>query len=229
MRVLIAVVNCHTRQAYQDVIRETWLPLAQGVDVRFFRGRGANREPLPDEVFLDCGDEYLALPDKVRAIMRWSLEQGYSYTSKVDDDVILIPYKFLASGVYSHDFTGHRNDIRPYPVPYGFFYTLSKRAMQLVADSELPRDGNDEVYVTSVLSKDGITLHHDNRYVIHTGRQEDFAPKVRGLRAPKRDKAWVDPVDGPFAWVMYIPWIGYGNLPHEQNIAEMKRVFNEHR
>jgi hypothetical protein len=161
--------------------------------------------------------------------VRWALAQDYDYVLKIDDDVIVVPHKLLASNFQSYAFVGHRNDIRPYPVPFGFCYWMSKRSMELLAAADLPRDNNDEVWVTSTLSKDGITLHHDPRYMIHTGRQEDFAPKVRGLRAPKRDKAWVDPVDGPFAWVMYIPWIGYGSLPHDQNIAEMKRVFNVNR
>jgi hypothetical protein len=226
MKVLLAVVNCHTRLAYQQCIRDTWLPLVNGADVRFFLGP-STREPQADEVFLDCDDSYQGLPSKVRAIARWALAQGYDYVLKIDDDVVVVPHKLLASNFQSYDFVGHRNDIRPYPVPYGFCYWLSKRSMQLVAVAELPRDNNDEVYVTSVLSKDGITLHHDNRYVIHTGRQEDFAPKVRGLRAPKRDKAWADPVEGPFCWVLYIPWLGYGNLPHEQNIVEFKRLFKE--
>jgi hypothetical protein len=204
------------------------LPLVNGADVRFFLGP-STREPQADEVFLDCDDSYQGLPSKVRAVVRWALAQGYDHVLKIDDDVVVTPHKLLNSNFQSYDFVGHRNDIRPYPVPFGFCYWLNKRAMSLVAVAELPRDNNDEVWVTSTLSKDGIVLHHDPRYIIHTGRQEDFAPKVRGLRAPKRDKAWVDPVDGPFAWVMYIPWIGYGNLPHEQNIAEMKRVFNEHR
>ena len=228
MKVLLAVVNCHTRLAYQQCIRDTWLPLVNGADVRFFLGP-STREPQADEVFLDCDDSYQGLPSKVRAIARWAQEHGYDYVLKIDDDVIVVPHKLLASNFQSYDFVGHRNDIRPYPVPYGFCYWMSKRSLVLVASAELPRDNNDEVWVTSTLSKDGITLHHDNRYVIHTGRQEDFAPKVRGLRAPKRDKAWVDPVDGPFAWVMYIPWVGYGSLPHDQNIAEMKRVFNVNR
>jgi hypothetical protein len=226
MKVLLAVVNCHTRLLYQQCIRDTWLPLVQGADVRFFLGP-AEREPNSDEVFVDCDDSYAGLPSKVRGITRWALGKEYDYILKIDDDVVTIPHKLLSSNFQSYDFVGHRNDIRPYPVPYGFCYWLSKRSMSIVAKAELPRDNNDEVWVTSILSKEGIALHHDSRYIIHTGKQEDFAPKVRSLRAPKRDKPWINPVDSPFAWVMYIPWCGYRNLPDEQNIAEMKRVFKE--
>lgn len=228
MKILLAVVNCHTRLAYQQCIRETWLPLVNGADVRFFLGP-SQREPQADEVFLDCDDSYAGLPSKVRGIVRWALAQGYDYVLKIDDDVVVMPDKLLASNFQSHNFVGHRNDVRQYPVPYGFCYFMSKRSMELVAVAELPGDNNDEVWVTSTLSKDGIVLHHDSRYMIHTGRQEDFAPKVRGLRAPKRVVPWVDHVEGPFAWVMFIPWQGYGSLPHEKNIAEMKRVFNVNR
>ena len=138
MKVLLAVVNCHTRLAYQQCIRDTWLPLVNGADVRFFLGP-STREPQADEVFLNCDDSYQGLPSKVRAIVRWALAHGYDYVLKIDDDVIVVPHKLLASNFQSYDFVGHRNDIRPYPVPYGFCYWMSKRSLVLVASAELPR------------------------------------------------------------------------------------------
>ena len=66
MKILIAVVNCHKRLAYQQAIRNTWLPLVSGADVRFFLGP-ANREPKADEVFLYCDDSYQGLPPKFAA------------------------------------------------------------------------------------------------------------------------------------------------------------------
>lgn len=226
MKVLLAVVNCHSRLAYQQCIRDTWMPLVQGADVRFFLGP-STREPQTDEVFVECDDSYQGLPSKIKAIAQWALEHGYSQMLKCDDDVVMVPHKVLSSGFQNHEFSGHRNDIRAYSVPYGFCYWLGKRAMQLVADAELPRDNNDEVWVTHALSKENIVLHHDSRYQIHTGKREDFVQKVRSLRSPRRDAPFVDPTLEVFAKVMYIPWMGYKNLPDEQNIAEMKRVFKE--
>lgn len=225
MKILLAVVNCHTRLAYQQCIRETWLPLVNGADVRFFLGP-STREPQADEVFLDCDDSYQGLPSKVRAIVRWALAQGYDYMLKIDDDVIIVPRKLLASN-FQRDFTGHRNDIRPFPVPYGFCYWLSKRSMQLVVDAQLPRDNNDEVWVTETLSKKFITLHHDPSYLMHNGSKEDFPSTARPLRAPKRMAPMTDHVEDPFAWCMYLCWgPGYRLIPDNVVIGEMKKVFN---
>lgn len=226
MSILIAVINCHTRQIYQDAVRETWLPLVQGADVRFFRGRGATREPLPDEVFLDCGDDYASLPDKVRAIARWALEHSYIYMVKLDDDVIIKPHQLIVS--IQGDFIGHRNDVRPFPVPFGFCYTLSARSMKLVADAELPVGNNDEVWVTDTLAKEGIVLRHNPKYVMYTGKQEDFAASMtRPLRAPPRSK-FIRSVEDPFAWCMYLCYgPGYRNIPDERVVEEMKKLFKE--
>lgn len=231
MKVLLAVVNCHTRQAYQDAIRETWLPLVNGADVRFFRGRGATREPLSDEVFLDCGDGYSELPDKVRGIVRWASAQGYDYVCKLDDDVVIRPAQFLSTG-QNHDFTGRRNDVRQFPVPFGFAYWLSRFAMQLIADEDhLPNDNNDEAWVTEVLSKANIILHHEPRYVMYVGKREDFVPnKPRALRAPPRTRYIERDVDYSMAVAlcMFFNWSGHRCTPDERVIGEMRKVFKEY-
>ena len=104
MKLLIAVVNCHSRLEYQQCIRETWLPLVQGADVRFFLGP-STREAQQDEVFLDCDDSYAGLPSKVQAIARWALTNSYDYVVKLDDDVVLRPAQFLNTGFQNYDFT----------------------------------------------------------------------------------------------------------------------------
>jgi hypothetical protein len=231
MRALIAVVSCHSRLKYQQCIRETWLPLVKSADVRFFLGP-SERLPKNDEVFLECDDSYHGLPSKVRAIVRWALEKGYDYVLKCDDDVVLMPEQMLqVSGFNYYDFSGHKNDDRRYPVPFGFCYWLSRRSMLLIGSSELPSDNNDEVWVTTVLSKEGIILHHDIRYVMHVGKQEDFVPKKSlPIRAPLRRRVRPKPdmfSDGTqvFAKCMYIIWSGYHGTPDDQIISEMKKVF----
>ena len=227
MKCLIAVVNCHKRLAYQQCIRETWLPLVKDTDVRFFLGP-STREPEENEVFLDCDDSYEGLPSKVRAIVRWALSQGYDYVCKLDDDVVIKPAQFLATGFQNYDFTGHRNDIREFPVPFGFAYWMNRRAMQLVADADLPKDNNDEAHVTKTLSKAFIKLHHEPRYVMYTGQRSDFVPKrERALRAPRRPApAEVIYPEQLVAWCMYLNWAGFHNVPDERIISEMRKVFN---
>ena len=228
MKTLIAVVSCKARPMYRDAIRDTWLPLvpADKADVRFFVGKGS-ADGSADVVELDCGDGYESLPEKVRAIVRWAKDNGYSYTLKCDDDVVLYPAKLLNSGYDAYDFVGHKNNSHDDPVPpYGFCYWMSYKAMSIVAYSELPKDNFDEGWVRTKLYEHGIVLHHDPRYCLHFGRKADFVPKRRPPRMPMRLEVLPEmPVEGTFAWCLYIPWLGYKNLPHERNLKEFKKVF----
>ena len=230
MKILIAVVNAHTRLAYQQCICETWFPLVHGADVRFFLGP-SDREPKSDEVFLDCDDSYEGLPSKVRSIMRWEVDHGYDFVLKCDDDVVIKPNALLSSGFINGDFTGHKNDNRIFPVPFGFCYWLSNRAAKLVSVAELPRDNNDEVWVTSTLSKIGIVLRHDPRYMMYTGKREEFVPnKPRPLRAPPRTRlpeSFTDYHLG-MAWCMYLNWNGHRCTPDSRVVEEMRKVFKEY-
>lgn len=230
MKALIAVVNAHTRLDYQQCIRDTWLPLINGADVRFFLGPSL-REAQQDEVFLDCDDSYEGLPSKVRAISQWALAQGYEYMVKLDDDVVISPARFLSTGFHYHDFTGHRNDVRQFPVPFGFAYWLSRRSMQLLSVTTLPKDNNDEAWVAAALSQEGIVLNHEPRYVMYTGQRSDFVPaKTRALRAPKRVRPadiMLDP-SLAVAWCMYFNWAGWHNVPDERILSEMRKVFKQY-
>jgi hypothetical protein len=235
MKVLIAIVNCHSRYAYANAQRETWIPeIPEGVDYKFFLGRGGQRESKSDEVFLDCGDGYTSLPEKVQAIIRWAKEHGYEFILKCDDDVILLPVEWLASGFDQHDFTGWANvHNREWSSPWGFCYTLSKWAMDIIIDSTLPDHYNDEGWVSqNLLRQGGIRLHSDVRYCLHGGLKENFALQ---LKRPLRKVKWVGTqsrfpeVPGAFAWAMYIEWLGYRKCPDELNIKEMKRVYARER
>lgn len=230
MKTLIAVVNAHTRLGYQQCIRETWLPLVQGADVRFFLGP-SERIPREDEVFVECDDSYEGLPSKVQAIVRWARDNGYDHICKLDDDVVIKPTQFLSTGFQNYDFTGHQNDKRLYPVPFGFCYWLSRRSMECVATADLPSDNNDEAWVTDTLSKAGIVLHHEPRYVMYVGKRSDFVPnKPRALRAPPRAQYVERPVDynAAVALCMYLNWAGHRCIPDERVIEEMRKVFNEY-
>jgi hypothetical protein len=227
VKILIAVVTCSSHTLHRDAIRETWLPLVADADVKFFLGSGAARE---DEVQVECDDSYEGLPSKVRAIVRWALEHGYDYVFKCDDDVVLKPQSVLLDDL--HDFTGHKNDSRIYPVPFGFLYGLSKRSMEIVATQELPSNNNDEVWVTSALSKAGIALYHNPRYVMYTGKREDFVvAKPKSLRAPHRSRFTpVDTVSLPaaHAYCMFFNWTGHRTTSDQRVVLEMRKVFQEY-
>ena len=233
MRHLLALITCHTRQAYANAQRETWIPkIPAGLDYKFFLGPSEST-PGPDEVFLDCDDSYVGLPSKVRAACKWALDHGYDTGTKIDDDVVLKPTDFLNSLSNPKDFSGHTNfDGGVVKAPWGFIYTLSKRAMDIVVTSELPPNNNDEVWVANTLAYNGILLHHEPRYVLHRGKRSDFiVPAKRPLRAPKPrvDFSHMDVTDprNGIAYCVFLHWFGYHSTPDSVNIAEYHKLFKE--
>ncbi len=231
MKTLLALISCHSRPAYADAQRETWIPrITAGLDYKFFLGP-SERTPREDEVFLQCDDSYQGLPNKVQEVVRWSQAHEYDHILKCDDDVVLLPDQFMNSGFQNYDFVGHKNhDGGSIVIPWGFCYTLSRKAMSFVATAPLPPNNNDEAWIAYLLATHGILLHEDRRYYLYRGKSEDFiTPKKRPLRAPRRDHFdfTVDPVPGTFAWAMYISWLGYRELPEARNIEEMKKIFKK--
>ncbi len=171
--MLLAVVSCHSREEFSNAISNTWAPLVNsGTDLMYFRGRGGTREPRSNEVFLDCDDGYSGLPEKVQSIMRWAYEHGYDYCTKIDDDVVMDPKRFLEQDFLNWDFMGmgkspdgKENDLA---MPYGYCYTLSRKAMRVILDRPLPKNDteyesrhatNDEYWVSWCLYREKIYLH----------------------------------------------------------------------
>lgn len=234
MKILIGVINCHARPEYQQVIRETWLPSVpkDKIDVRFFLGNG-EREPLDDEVFLDVEDSYAGLPQKVQAMFSWAYTNGYTHVMKLDDDCILLVEEWLRSNFELYDFVAGTviPDIpEAMPVPYGFAYVLSRKAMEIVIKAVLPQDNNDELWVTQQLYQYGIILHSDQRYFMHTGVRIDPArgPAHRPLRNFNRP-AERQPVYGTFVFCIYLNWFGFHSTPIETIIAEFRKVWDRTR
>lgn len=242
MKSLIAVISCHARQGYSDVVRETWAPLVVGADLKFFMGRGP-REPLADEVILDCDDAYMGLPDKVRAIMRWALEHGYDYVLKCDDDVVVLPKALLASDYAQYDFIGCADPAvkqGEISTPWGFCYWLSARAMKLVAEAPLPGEpgsthtyvhNNDEAWVSTILVVNNIILHGDNRYFLHRGAlpvaQVAVVPGRRSLRPNRFHPGYIEakPPIGAFAFCVYLNWEGWHATSEEKLHEEFRKIF----
>lgn len=239
MKALLALVSCHSREDFSDAIRNTWLPLApRELDVKFFRGRGAKRPPKEDEVFLDCGDAYLDLPEKVKAIVTWAYDNGYDYVAKVDDDVVVKPKEWY-EGFSRADFSGWRDPgCKPGEIgtPWGFFYVMSRKSMELIKKAPLPGregsthnyvHGNDEAWISTILHCNSVFLHSDNRYFLYLGeRPKETNP--RPLRAPKRLKPPIPkPTENWFATCVYLNWTGWHNTGPEAILREFHRIFRE--
>ena len=214
MKILIAIVTCHTRPDWANLVRHTWVPLVpKDVNVRFFVGRG-DSFLSPDTVQLDCNDSYQGLPDKVRSIIRWALDNGYDFILKCDDDVVIHPLAILASDFVKFDFTGH-SCAENNQVPWGFNYWLSKKAMEIMVDTPLTQGNNDEALVSHTLNRNGLLLHHEDRYCLHYGRNLGMEPPRRALRKPPEP-----PKSQYFSWCLH-----NHDVPKEVVFAEFKRIF----
>lgn len=238
MKALIAVVNARHRQnTWADAIRKTWLSMVpeDKADVRFFVGRGLGSVP-EDTVELECDDSYMGLPEKVREIVRWTLQRDeYHHMLKCDDDVILKPQQLLTSGYDNSDFTGHLNRPiteagDPFTVPMGFNYWLSRKSMEYVAVAELPPSdtNDDERWVSKVLFEKGIILHHDPRYKLHYGYLDEVDRiKKRPLRAPKRERpSFIYTQGDAFSWSVLLEGNSGNSIPLEKKLSEFHKVFD---
>lgn len=233
---LIAVVNAHPRKGWRDAIRTTWMPLVpkDKADVIFFLGRGGTRKPEKDEVFLDCDDSYMGLPDKIREITRWAHARDYSHTLKCDDDVVLDPEALLGSGYDNYDYSGRANrpptGLVPCWVPMGFNYWLSKRSQAYIINADLPEGNNDdEKWVALNLHAAGIDLHGDNRYKLQYGtyKSRPLRPETRRINRPLRINPYTDSIEGTFSWCIFLEGNSGSNISTDIKIDEFHRVFKD--
>jgi hypothetical protein len=177
-KILLAVVTCEKFKERADAQRASWVPRIQGADVRFFLAK-QEREPLPDEVFLDCPDDYKSLPAKVKAMYQWAIANGYQKVCKLDDDTFVASR--MMSTVPPQDYAGFLNATPPKPWCSGFCYWLSERAMKIVADAPIPPDEwAEDRWVGGVLHGHGITPHWDKRYALRVPgwREPDYRSAV---------------------------------------------------
>ena len=172
MKILVAVATSHqaTFRLRSAAQRATWgAAKVDGVDVRFFVGRGGLGS-VPDEIALDVGDSYDDLPAKTKAICAYALEHGYDYVVKIDDDVYLSLERLAAAVPIGADYCGRvRLPSSGLPAPYcsGFCYWLSRRAMKVLVDSKLFFQTRAEDVITgNTLLQAGIHPKDDPRYNI---------------------------------------------------------------
>lgn len=170
-KVLIAVVTCHKYRDRADAQRATWVNDAK-CDVRFFLGGGEKQRD--DEVILDVDDGYEGLPEKVKAMFRWALEQEYQMALRMDDDVYLRPERALECAPFGLDYSGRvrgaSDMMHPWPYCSGFCYWLSDVAMRLVVNSSVTDQAEDRM-VGRIMFEAQIDPVHDGRYVIvHAAR-----------------------------------------------------------
>lgn len=148
MKILVAIVSCHSYRDREAAIRRTWLPeLAKTCDYKFFVGRppwacgqslgggtfcvndkdkchgGPSHMwtgSFGDRVMLDVDDSYAGLCAKTKAICAWAKANGYDILFKCDDDVYLQPERLMLSKSWElGDYVGRkRGPSGNFPAPY---------------------------------------------------------------------------------------------------------------
>jgi hypothetical protein len=154
VKTLIAITGCHARREYADAQRQTWAKDVVGADVRFVVGGEASCPKPEDELRLDCPDGYYERKQKIESLVQWTLDQGYDYLWKTDDDVYLRPERLLAlpprdyQGMISQDGTAA-----------GLLYGLSRRSMEWLAYIKECEDWSpkEDTWVGQKLAVAGIT------------------------------------------------------------------------
>ena len=179
-KLLIAIPTCEEDKALEDACRATWAKKRDDVDIVFFDGET-----------LGVADEYEQLPIKVQAICRWAVEHDYDFMLKVDSDTFVWVDRILASGFEQHDYSGWTGGKAAAKDEYcsgGAGYFLSRRAMEVIAEAQLPADTCEDRVVGRLLYDAGIKLH---RNVNHAhGRHEEITPELLTMH-PCRSLEWM--------------------------------------
>ena len=167
MKVLIAILSCHSHKHYEQAQRDTWIPdIPAGVDYKFFLGNHTWSPCDPDEVVLNVGDAFADVTAKTVEMNAWALVRDYDFVFKADLDTLVRPKELLVSGFEQHDYTGGRNS---FFVSGGAGYWLSKRALQAVVETEIEPGPAEDVNTAHALAHQGIQLHADPRYKFYPG------------------------------------------------------------
>ena len=181
-RVFLGVFSCH-RYIYTapnrrdwfsrpnvdrvSALRDTWLKDVT-FDYKIIKGvPPAGQKPQPDELFLGVNDDYHHSADKLRALIRYTLDNGYDYLLKIDDDVFVY-WDRLLQNIPTGDYVGggpFGSTVIPDCYCSGMTYWLSRRAMESLMSSPGKCWAEDR-WCGEALIRKGIRATFDLRYYI---------------------------------------------------------------
>ena len=137
---------------------------------------GEASELQPDEVLLECSDQYLGLTFKTIESLRWAMERNYDYVLRCFTDTYVFGNRLADSDFQEHDASGwvfgcgpcaaHMDSSHTCPLG-GSGYWLSARAAQVVID-EPPKHWGEDTTVGFALDKADIPLYNEKRFVYRT-------------------------------------------------------------
>jgi hypothetical protein len=175
-----------------QAIRDTWwkdvVPFSHHVDAKFFYGSPSPEGWVqqPDEVILPCPDDYAHLAQKSILICKYAKDHGYDLLFKCDDDTGVYVERVLHEALWGQwDYAGYTNGRT---CTGGTGYWLSKRAIEIIAESASPNHWAEDVTIGKTLFHHNIQPQHLEGH-IH-GRQDHWFWK-NGFTPTERDMSTV--------------------------------------
>jgi len=188
MSLLVAVKSCEfdRDRGAHSLIRETWGKDVVEGDLKFFTARPGQQliaTADPDEVIVNAPDDYAGLPYKTREIVRYALANDYEHAFLCDTGSFVIPHHLMRCGFENFDYLGYwamklrtfayvaQNSDRGcptitipicYPWASGGGYSLSRKAMKFVAESE-PFVWAEDLWVGQVMGQNRIKIEDKSR------------------------------------------------------------------
>ena len=177
MKSIICIKSCHKHRSLHQAQRDTWINnLPAGMDYRFFVGSPVPADGKLDEVFVDAPDGYHDLNYKLVRTLEWALAHGYDFIFYCDPDTYINPVNMASSGYENYDYVGGEYGCQDIMFASGGsgYWMSAKAARWIVNDPVVhgPRhmkhvidNGHDDVFVAETLRFNGVSLHHDARYL----------------------------------------------------------------
>ena len=162
MKLVIGLLSCSKHDDRDELVRLTWKKKATelAISVYFLRGGAAEFCQDGDTLYFPVPDDYICLPQKTRAWMKWAVENtDASAVFKADNDSWVCAERLLdfATKNANLDLWGNEpgGRFRGYPSGGGG-YGVSRRAASVLAEYMDAPSGAEDVIATQVLKAHGI-------------------------------------------------------------------------
>jgi hypothetical protein len=207
MKILIALHGSHSQPDAMQAQRETWLRELR-CDYRYFLGRPSRVDR--DVEYLESEDGPIwngpfrtwYLNRKTEGLIRYGLDHGYDYVFKCDDDTYIWPDRLLSSGFEKYDYSGVTEPHTSWRIGHyrwaqgGAGYWLSRRAMEYAATYGLNTIPAEDFAVGYALAANGISPHHDERYVSAATTEQLSNPSPDLITLHKVSPSWMRRLHG---------------------------------
>jgi len=161
---VILVSSCvrDRKNGSQQAIRDTW-----GADskIPYFFFLGDTAPEAPDEVELDCPDNYFSLPQKTQLSLKWALDRGYTQMIRAFTDTYIDTQRLVETCYGRDDYVGNLcTQVGWTFINGGPGYILSRKCAKVVVDSDIGNWQLEDQWVGWLMSHNKIEPIHDPRF-----------------------------------------------------------------